>query len=196
MKSRLGYDCFVSKAFTRENDDAPDDELEPDPGPAVPVGAKNYITPAGHRRLREELAQLWEVERPRLVETIAWAASNGDRSENADYLYGKRRLREVDRRIRFLSKRLESAEVVDNAGRDHEHVFFGATVTYADRAGAERTVCIVGMDEVDPARGRVSWVAPVAKALLRAREGDVVTVRTPGGAEEIEVVAIRYESID
>jgi transcription elongation factor GreB len=186
----------VSKAFTRENDDAPDDELVPDPGPAVPVGAKNYITPAGHRRLREELAQLWEVERPKLVETIAWAASNGDRSENADYLYGKRRLREVDRRIRFLSKRLEIAEVVDNAGQGHERVFFGATVTYADRAGAERTVCIVGMDEVDPARGRVSWVAPVAKALLQAREGDVVAVRTPGGTAEIEVVAIRYESID
>jgi transcription elongation factor GreB len=186
----------VSKAFTREADDAPDDELEPEPGPALPAGAKNYITPAGHRRLRGELAQLWEVERPKLVETIAWAASNGDRSENADYIYGKRRLREVDRRIRFLSKRLEVAEVVDNAGQDHERVFFGATVTYADRAGNERTVSIVGMDEVDPARGRVSWIAPVAKALLKAREGELVTVRTPGGAEEIEVLAIRYDPID
>jgi transcription elongation factor GreB len=186
----------VSKAFTKEIDDAPDDELEPDAGPALPVGAKNYITPAGHRRLREELARLWEVERPKLVETIAWAASNGDRSENADYLYGKRRLREVDRRIRFLSKRLEIAEVVDNAGQGHERVFFGATVTYADRAGSARTVSIVGMDEVDPARGRVSWIAPVAKALLKAQEGDVVTVRTPRGAEEIEVVAIRYEPIE
>jgi transcription elongation factor GreB len=196
MPGRLGYDERVSKAFTREADDAPDDELEPEPGPALPAGAKNYITPAGHRRLRGELAQLWEVERPKLVETIAWAASNGDRSENADYIYGKRRLREVDRRIRFLSKRLEVAEVVDNAGQDHERVFFGATVTYADRAGNERTVSIVGMDEVDPARGRVSWIAPVAKALLKAREGELVTVRTPGGAEEIEVLAIRYDPID
>ena len=186
----------MSKAFTKEADEAPGDELEPEPGPALPAGAKNYITPAGHRRLREELAQLWEVERPRLVETIAWAASNGDRSENADYLYGKRRLREVDRRIRFLSKRLEIAEVVDNSGQGHDRVFFGATVTYADRAGNERTVSIVGMDEVDPARGRVSWIAPVAKALLKAREGEVVTVRTPGGAEVVEVVAIRYHPIE
>jgi transcription elongation factor GreB len=186
----------MSKAFTKEVDDAEGDELEPDPGPALPPGTKNYITPAGHQRLREELAQLWEVERPKLVETIAWAASNGDRSENADYLYGKRRLREVDRRIRFLSKRLEIADVVDNAGQDHDRVYFGATVTYADRSGNERTISIVGMDEVDPARGRVSWVAPVAKALLKAREGDVVVVRTPGGAEEIEVVALRYDPID
>src|SRR5512134_812112 len=181
----------MSKAFTKETDEAPDDELaERDALAQLPAGAKNYITPAGHRRLREELAQLWERERPKLVETIAWAASNSDRSENADYLYGKRLLREVDRRIRFLSKRLEIAEVVDNAGQGHERVFFGATVTYADRAGSARTVSIVGMDEVDPARGRVSWIAPVAKALLKAREGDVVTVRTPRGAEEIEVVAI------
>jgi transcription elongation factor GreB len=186
----------MSKAFTREVDDAELDELEPEAGPALPPGAKNYITRAGHRRLRDELAQLWEVERPKLVETIAWAASNGDRSENADYLYGKRRLREVDRRIRFLSKRLEIAEVVDNAGQDHDRVFFGATVTYADRSGNERTISIVGMDEVDPARGRVSWVAPVARALLKAREGDVVVVRTPAGAEEIEVVAFRYDSLD
>jgi transcription elongation factor GreB len=186
----------MSKAFTREADDAPDDTLDPDPVEALPAGAKNYITPAGHRRLRAALAELWEGERPKLVETIAWAASNGDRSENADYLYGKRRLREVDRRIRFLSKRLELAEVVDNAGQDHDRVYFGATVTYVDRAGAERTISIVGMDEVDPARGRVSWVAPVAKALLKAREGDAVTVRTPAGAEEIAVVAIRYDPID
>jgi transcription elongation factor GreB len=186
----------VSKAFTKETDDAPDEDLEPEAAEPLPAGAKNYITPAGHRRLRAELAQLWEQERPKLVETVAWAASNGDRSENADYLYGKRRLREVDRRIRFLSKRLERAAVVDNAGQDHDRAYFGATVTYADRAGAERTICIVGMDEVDPARGRVSWVAPIAKALLKAREGDVVTVRTPAGAEEIEVVAIRYDPID
>ncbi len=187
----------MSKAFTKEADDAPEDELAGrDAAPPLPAGAKNYITPAGHRRLREELAQLWERERPKLVETIAWAASNGDRSENADYLYGKRRLREVDRRIRFLSKRLDAAEVVDNAGREHDRVFFGATVTYLERGGAERTVSIVGMDEVDPARGRVSWIAPVAAALLKAREGDVVAVRTPAGVEELEVVAIRYDAID
>jgi transcription elongation factor GreB len=187
----------MSKAFTKETDESPDDDelAERDPAAQLPVGAKNYITPTGYRRLREELAQLWEVERPKLVETIAWAASNGDRSENADYLYGKRRLREVDRRIRFLSKRLEIAEVVDNAGQGHDRVFFGATVTYVDREGTERTVSIVGTDEVDPARGRVSWIAPVATALLKAREGDLVAVRTPAGVEEIEVVAIRYEPI-
>ena len=185
----------MSKAFTKESDDAPEDDLEADPAQGLPAGAKNYITPAGHGRLRAEFTRLWEVERPKLVETIAWAASNGDRSENADYIYGKRRLREVDRRLRFLSKRLELAEVVDNAGQGHDRVFFGATVTYRDRAGIERTISIVGMDEVDPARGRVSWIAPVAKALLKAREGETVTVRTPAGAEEIEVVAIRYDPI-
>ncbi len=184
----------MSKAFTREPD-APDaDEVEPDQALDEPL-AKNYITPAGHRRLRDELARLWEIERPKLVETVAWAAANGDRSENADYTYGKRRLREVDRRIRFLSKRLEIAEVVDNAGQDHEQAFFGATVTYVDRSGQERTVSIVGVDEVDPARGRVSWISPIAKALLKARVGDAVTVRTPAGAEEVEVIAIRYDPL-
>jgi transcription elongation factor GreB len=191
------YDHAMSKAFTKESDEAPEDELaEREAVAPLPAGARNYITPAGHRRLREELARLWERERPTLVETIAWAASNGDRSENADYLYGKRRLREVDRRIRFLSKRLEIAALVDNAGQGHDRVYFGATVTYVDPAGAERTVSIVGMDEVDPARGRVSWIAPVAQALLKAREGDVVAVRTPAGVEEIEVVTIRYDAID
>jgi transcription elongation factor GreB len=184
----------VSKAFTKEPEGLEEDDLEPEHDLEQPL-AKNYITPAGYRRLKDELTRLWELERPKLVETIAWAASNGDRSENADYLYGKRRLREVDRRIRFLSKRLEIAEVVDDAGRDPEQVFFGATVTYADRSGAERTVSIVGIDEVDPARGRVSWISPIAKALLRAREGDTVTVRTPGGAEEIEVREIRYDPL-
>jgi len=186
----------MSKAFTKETDSPEEDDLEPEALVAEPQGTKNYITPAGHRRLKAELTELWEVERPKLVETIAWAAANGDRSENADYIYGKRRLREVDRRIRFLSRRLETAEVVDNAGQDHDRVFFGATVTYAERSGAERTVSIVGIDEVDPARGRVSWVSPIAKALLKAREGDVVTLRTPAGVEEIEVVAIRYSRIE
>ena len=144
----------MSKAFTKESDALEEDDLAPEQALDQPI-VKNYITPAGHRRLKDEFAHLWEVERPKLVETIAWAASNGDRSENADYTYGKRRLREVDRRIRFLSRRLEVAEVVDNAGQDHDQAFFGATVTYADRSGRERTVSIVGIDEVDPARGRV-----------------------------------------
>jgi transcription elongation factor GreB len=184
----------MSKAFAREADAPDEDELEADQAPAPPT-VKNYITPAGYRRLKDELAQLWEVERPKLVETVAWAASNGDRSENADYTYGKRRLREVDRRIRFLARRLDAAEVVDNAGRDDDQAFFGATVTYADRSGRERTVTIVGIDEVDPVRGRVSWISPVAKALLKARKRDVVTVLTPAGAEQIEVVAVRYEPL-
>jgi transcription elongation factor GreB len=158
--------------------------------------AKNYISPRGYRRLRDEFSELWEVERPKLVETIAWAASNGDRSENGDYIYGKRRLREVDRRIRYLSKRIEIAEVVDNAGQDHDRVFFGATVSYADASGNARTVTIVGIDEADPARGRISWISPVAKALLKAREGDTVSVRTPAGIDEIEVIDICYEAIE
>jgi transcription elongation factor GreB len=183
----------VSKAFTKESDDEEDLDLEA--AESAPQVGKNYITPAGYRRLREELAGLWEVERPKLVETIAWAASNGDRSENADYIYGKRRLREIDRRVRFLSKRIDSAEVVDNTGRDDDRAYFGATVTYRDRAKAERTVSIVGIDEVDPAHGRVSWISPIAKALLKAREGDVVTLRTPAGTEEIEVREVRYDEL-
>jgi transcription elongation factor GreB len=183
----------MSKAFTKESDEGDDEDFELEA--AAPHVEKNYITPAGYRRLREELAELWDVERPKVVETIAWAASNGDRSENADYIYGKRRLREIDRRVRFLSKRIDSAEVVDNAGRDDDRVYFGATVTYRDRSGADRTVTIVGIDEVDAAHGRVSWISPIAKALLKAREGDVVTLRTPGGAEEIEIGAVRYEPL-
>jgi transcription elongation factor GreB len=183
----------MSKAFTKESDE--DEDLDLEAAESAPQVGKNYITPAGYRRLREELAGLWEVERPKLVETIAWAASNGDRSENADYIYGKRRLREVDRRVRFLSKRIDAAEVVDNAGRDDDRAYFGATVAYRDRAGVERAVSIVGIDEVDPARGRVSWISPIAKALLKAREGDVVTLRTPAGAEEIEVLEVRYDEL-
>ena len=160
--------------------------------PPLPAGAKNYITPAGHARLHAELQQLLDRERPDLVKTVAWAASNGDRSENADYIYGKRRLRQIDSRIRFLTKRLDIAEVVDPARAGVEQVFFGATVTYRDGKGVTRTVSIVGQDEVDPARGHISWISPVARALNKAREGDVVTLRTPGGVEELEVVAIRY----
>ncbi|MEZ5293116.1 MAG: transcription elongation factor GreB [Vicinamibacterales bacterium] len=161
---------------------------------APPV--KNYITPGGHRRLSEELARLWKVDRPKLVETVAWAAANGDRSENADYQYGKRKLREVDRRIRFLSKRLDTALVVDNAGKRHDRVFFGATVTYQVASGGEKTVTIVGVDELDAGAERVSWRSPLATALLKARVDDVVTLRTPRGPERLTVVDIRYDAQD
>ncbi|MDR2195498.1 MAG: transcription elongation factor GreB [Gallionellaceae bacterium] len=183
----------MSKAFTKETDDE-DDELE-QPQP-LPAGQKNYITPAGHRRLRDELDQLWKTERPALVQTIAWAASNGDRSENGDYIYGKKRLREIDRRIRFLSKRLENAVVVDPAQRGEcDQIFFGATVTVCGADGAARSYSIVGVDEADPARGLVSWVSPLARALLKAREGDVVSLVVPGGVEELEVVEVGYWEI-
>lgn len=185
----------MSKAFTKEPDGEEDDDRERDEDAAIPGGFTNYITPAGHRRLNDELARLWKVDRPKLVDTIAWAASNGDRSENGDYIYGKRKLREIDRRIRFLSKRLDSAVIVDNAGKDHERVYFGATVTVVDESGAERTVSIVGVDELDPARGRVSWISPIATALLKASVGDVVTLRTPRGTEELEIVSIRYDDL-
>jgi len=185
----------MSKAFTRENDDAEDEELEP--SQQLPQGVKNYITPSGYQRLQDELDQLWKVERPELVKVIHWAASNGDRSENGDYIYGKKRLREIDRRIRFLSKRLDNAEVVDPGQReDSDQVFFGATVTVADGRGAEHTYSIVGVDEADPGRGMISWVSPLARALIKAREGDVVTLRTPGGVEELEVVEVVYRAID
>ena len=181
----------MSKAFTKETD-TEDDEL-PEAATALPAGAKNYITPAGHRRLVDELKRLRGVERPQVVETVSWAAGNGDRSENGDYIYGKKRLREIDRRIRYLVKRLEIAEVVDpNRQKNRDQVFFGATVTYADANGQERTVRIVGVDEARLEHGEVSWVSPVARALLRAYEGDVAKVRTPAGIEEIEVVEIAY----
>ena len=182
----------MSKAFTRESE-ASDEELQVEP--QQPQGVKNYITPQGHARLKSELKALVETERPDLLKTIAWAASNGDRSENADYIYGKRRLREIERRIRYLIKRLEIAEIVDPRDQDQDRVFFGATVAYADRKGEEHTLSIVGTDEVDPARGRVSWVSPVAKAMLRAREGDVVTVNTPSGPEELEILEVRYDEL-
>jgi len=154
---------------------------------------KNYITPQGFQRLQEELRHLLRVERPKVVEVVSWAAGNGDRSENGDYIYGKKRLREIDRRIRFLSKRLEIAEVVDPARQPRrDQVFFGATVTYAGEDGEERTVTIVGVDEADMDKGQVSWISPIARALLKAREGDLVILRTPRGPEEIEVVAITY----
>lgn len=184
----------MSKAFTKESDDA-DDDLDRDDDGGIPGGFTNYITPAGHKRLADELERLWKVDRPKLVETITWAAGNGDRSENGDYIYGKRKLREIDRRVRFLSKRLDSAVVVDNAGKTHEQVFFGATVTVLDEDGNQRTVSIVGVDELDPARGRVSWISPIATALLKASVGDVVTLKTPRGTEELEIVALRYDPL-
>jgi transcription elongation factor GreB len=157
---------------------------------------KNYITPAGHRRLNDELAHLWRVERPALVTIVAWAAANGDRSENGDYIYGKRKLREIDRRIRRLSKSLDSAVVIDNAARNHARVYFGATVTFRPESGAERVVTIVGVDELDAGAERVSWRSPLATALLKAKVGDVVTLRTPRGPERLTVVAIRYDALE
>ena len=165
---------------------------------ALPPGQKNYITPDGLERLRAERRQLWNVDRPEVVRVVEWAAGNGDRSENGDYLYGKKRLREIDRRIRFLIRRLDRAEVVDPAARrdvDGDRVYFGATVTVADTDGRERTISIVGIDEIDTARGYNSWNSPMARALLKAREGDVVTVRTPAGPEDLEVLSVRYEPL-
>lgn len=186
----------MNKAFVKESD-APDADDEDIAVPALPVGTKNYMTPAGYAKLDAEFNQLWKIERPKLVETISWAASNGDRSENGDYIYGKKRLREVDRRIRFLSKRLEHAEVVDPATReDTDQVFFGATVTVADAEGAESTYAIVGLDEADAGRGRIAWISPMARALLKAREGDTVNVHTPEGRREIEIIDVRYQAID
>ena len=183
----------MSKAFTKESDGEDEDDLPEDTG-GLPAGAKNYMTPQGFARMREELMQLMRKERPEVVQIVSWAAANGDRSENGDYLYGKKRLREIDRRIRFLSKRLERSEVVDPAKRPKtDQVFFGATVTWANSKGDERTIKIVGIDEVDTGKGHVSWISPIAKALLRAYEGDVVKMRTPAGVEEIEVVKVKYE---
>jgi len=180
----------MSKAFTKESDQDEDDEL---PSPPPVPGGKNYITRAGYDRLRAELFTLIDDERPKIVEVVHWAASNGDRSENGDYLYGKKRLREIDRRIRFLTRRLEIAEVVD-ASLHHggDQVFFGSTLTYADESGAETTVTILGVDEADSSRGEISWVSPVARALLKAKVGDVVRLVVPGGTQELEVLSVSY----
>jgi transcription elongation factor GreB len=189
-----GKGDLMSKAFVKETDD--EDDL-PDEPLAIPAGVKNYMTPQGHRRMQNELRQLLRAERPKVVETVAWAAGNGDRSENGDYIYGKRRLREIDRRIRFLSKRLESAEVVDpDRQRNRNQVFFGATVTYANRRGIEMTITIVGIDEADLDRGQVSWLSPIARALMKAHQGDIVDLRAPAGVDQIEVLAIRYGIAD
>ena len=182
----------MSKAFTKESDGDDEDDLPEEMG-GLPIGAKNYMTPEGFARLRGELDQLMRKERPDVVKVVSWAAGNGDRSENGDYIYGKKRLREIDRRVRYLSKRLANAEVVDSTKRAKtDQVFFGATVTTANTKNEERTLKIVGVDEVDLAKGHVSWISPIAKALLKAEEGDVVKLRTPGGIEEIEIVKVEY----
>ena len=183
----------MNKAFVKEpSGDEDDDDLGAGL-PPIPAGAKNYITPQDYQRIREELLQLIDVERPEVVRVVHWAASNGDRSENGDYIYGKRRLREIDRRIRFLTKRLDLAEVVDPAvHHGSDQVFFGATVTYLNSAGKEQTITIVGIDELDPLQGKISWVSPVARALTKAREGDVVALNTPSGMDELEILSVEY----
>jgi transcription elongation factor GreB len=173
------------------------DGEDDDEAPPLPRGVKNYMTPQGYAKLKNELTHLLNVERPELVKVVSWAAGNGDRSENGDYLYGKKRLREIDRRIRYLTRRLDNSEVVDPAARgDTDRVFFGATVDYVDDTGKETTVSIVGLDEVDPARGRVSWVSPIAAALIKHGTGDTVSLRTPAGVRQIEIVDVRYDALD
>jgi transcription elongation factor GreB len=185
----------LNKAFTKESEQEDDEEID-EPSP-LPAGAKNYMTPAGHQRLKDEALQLLDKERPELTKVIAWAASNGDRSENADYIYGKRRLRQIDSRIRFLTKRLDNAEVIDPATREPtDQVFFGATVTLCDESGNERTYSIVGIDEADVARGRISWISPLARQLMRTREGDRVVIKTPGGEETLDILSVEYKAID
>ncbi len=188
----------MSKAFTKESDEDEDD-LEAGL-PPLPVGSKNYITPGGHQRLKDELAYLLNKERPAVTVAVSWAAKNGDRSENADYQYGKKRLREIDRRLRFLTKRLDIAEEINPAAPREddaaERVFFGATVTYANAEGVENTITIVGIDELDLKRGHITWISPLARALMKAREGDTVVLRAPGGVEELEIIEVKYCAIE
>jgi transcription elongation factor GreB len=180
----------MNKAFTKESDSEDDDDLAL---PPIPAGTRNYLTPQGYQRLRDELLGLIDVERPKIVEIVHWAASNGDRSENGDYLYGKKRLREIDRRIRFLTKRLDIAEVTDpTVHHGSDQVFFGATVTYVNQDDIERTVTIKGIDEVDNLQGEVSWISPIARALLKSRVGDEIQLMTPGGLEQVEVLEVSY----
>lgn len=186
----------MNKAFVKESEDA-DDDGDPPGAPALPPGTRNYMTAAGYARLREEFERLVKVERPELVKVVSWAAGNGDRSENGDYIYGKKKLREMDRRIRYLTKRIENAEVVDPARQENvDTVFFGATVTLCflgDSQGAELTYQIVGVDEADAGAGKISWIAPLARALMKAKEGDTVRFQSPAGLREIEIVEVRYE---
>ena len=191
----------MSKAFTKESDNEDDeqDDAAEEPERDQPAGVKNYITPSGLQRLRDELRFLLTRERPAVTQVVAWAASNGDRSENADYQYGKRRLRQIDRRIRFLTKRIDAAEVVDpeapRAGRAATHVFFGATVRYANAAGTERVVRIVGLDEIDLDRNHISWMSPLARALMKSGPGDSVILHAPGSTEQLQILEVRYERI-
>lgn len=184
----------MSKAFVKDPEDQDNDDSEIPEAPTV-RGEKNYITPSGAAKLQAELHDLLHKQRPQLTAVVAWAASNGDRSENADYIYGKRRLREIDRRIRFLTKRLEAAEVVDPTQVKSDRVFFGATVTVEDEDGGRKTYAIVGIDEADPARGKISWISPLTRALLKAKIGDLVQFRTPKGFRELEVIEISYQEI-
>ncbi len=182
----------MSKAFTRETDTSDDEDGEP-AAPPLPAGSKNYITAPGFARLQGELLDLMDNQRPKVVEAVHWAAKNGDRSENGDYIYGKKRLREIDKRIHFLTRRLDVAEVVNpSLHHGNTQIFFGATVTYADDSGHTRSVTILGIDEVDTTQAQVSWVSPIARALLKAREGDVVRLVTPGGAQELEILRVVY----
>lgn len=184
----------MNKAFTKEQDgDEGGDESES--GPAIPPGVKNYMTPGGAKRMQDELYNLMHKVRPEVTQTVAWAAGNGDRSENGDYIYGKKKLREIDRRVRFLSKRLDAAEIIDPTKSKHDQIFFGATVTIRFENDEEKTYSIVGIDESDISKGRISWISPLASALLKAREGDVVTFRSPKGAQEIEVLEVKYQEL-
>ena len=185
----------MSKAFTKETDQ--EEDLETEGANPLPAGSKNYITPGGHARLKEEFLWLMDRERPQVTAVVSWAAGNGDRSENGDYIYGKKRLREIDKRIRFLTKRLEIAEVIDpTLPRDDDtQIFFGATVVFANLKGEEKTVAIVGVDEIDTRRGYISWISPMARALIKAKEGDSVTLRAPGGVEELEILEVKYQLI-
>jgi len=186
----------MSKAFTRESDAETSEDEDGLPEPRLPKGTKNYITPAGYRRLMDELKELAVTIRPEVARVVSWAAENGDRSENGDYIYGKKRLREIDRRVRFLRKRMELAEVVDPAQRGEcDQIFFGATVTVCDDNGCESTYSIVGVDEADVGSGLVSWVSPLARTLLKLREGEVATLRTPVGIQELEILSVRYREL-
>ena len=185
----------MNKAFVKEGNDADDEDAAEAlaRARAIPAGAKNYITPAGYQRIKDELLELIDVARPEVVRIVHWAASNGDRSENGDYIYGKRRLRQIDGRIRFLTKRMDSAAIVDpSVHYGNDQVYFGATVVYRNGAGEEHTVTIVGIDELDPLKGKISWVSPVARAMTRAREGDLITLETPLGPEELELLSVTY----
>src|SRR4051812_29618407 len=183
----------VPLQYAQMNQATDTDDDDAGQAPAIPPGAKNYMTPQGHLRMKNELLHLIDTARPEVVQIVSWAASNGDRSENGDYIYGKRRLREIDRRIRFLTKRLDLAEVVDpSIHHGSDQVFFGATVVYENQAGEAHTVTIVGIDEIDPLNGKISWISPVARALTKAHEGETIVLNTPGGLEELEIIEVSY----